>query len=353
MSDEKELNMQEVKQEDGRVRSGQARMKRMTAEERSELARLAAKTRWENQSESNIHVTMHGGSLRLGATAISCAVLVSPDLGREVRVLSERELARAFGAKRGGSHWRRRAAGAPGSDMPLILSAGNLQPFIDDELREALGRRYTYKVKGGGNSVAYGMEAELLPQICEVLLRARDAGKLIGGQAEIALAADILIRSLAKVGIVALVDEATGFQRTRDREALQEFLSQLIGHELAKWEKRFPDEFYRQIFRLKGWTYDSRSSRRPMQMAQITADIVFQRLGPSVLDELRERMPQTSTGKKKGKLHQLLTLDVGAPALSKHLEKVIILATATDDYNTFYEMLGRVAPNPDKTPSLF
>lgn len=345
--------MPENETENGRVRSGQARMERMTAEERRELARLAAKTRWDNQAGTTIYETTHGGSLQLGATTISCAVLVAPDLDREVRVLSERELARVFGAKRGGAHWRRRAAGAPGADMPLILSAGNLQPFIDSELREALGRRYSYKVKGAANSVAYGMEAELLPQICDVLLRARDAGKLIGGQTEIAFAADILVRSLAKVGIVALVDEATGFQRSRDREALQEFLSQLIGHELAKWEKRFPDEFYKQIFRLKGWTYNSNSSRRPVQMAQITADIVFQRLGPSVLDELRQRMPLTSSGKKKGKLHQLLTLDIGAPALSKHLEKVIILATATDDWNNFYEMLDRVAPNPDKTPSLF
>jgi hypothetical protein len=64
-----------------------------------------------------------------------------------------------------------------------------------------------------------------------------------------------LVRAFAKVGIVALVDEATGYQYDREKDALQKILEQYISPELLPWEKRFPDEFYREIFKLKGWDF--------------------------------------------------------------------------------------------------
>ena len=90
-------------------------------------------------------------------------------------------------------------------------------------------------------------------------------------QKHIADQAYLLMRSLAHTGIIALVDEATGYQKVRDREALQKILDRYIAKELAKWAKRFPDEFYEQMFRLKGWKYNPASSKRPMQMARVTS----------------------------------------------------------------------------------
>src|SRR5258708_29379167 len=58
---------------------------------------------------------------------------------------------------------------------------------------------------------------------------------------------------ISDLALLALVDEATGFQATRDREALQEMLDRFLRHELAAWAKRFPDQFYEHIFRLRGW----------------------------------------------------------------------------------------------------
>lgn len=78
-------------------------------------------------------------------------------------------------------------------------------------------------------------------------------GVLRKQQAHIAAQADILIRGFATVGIIALVDEVTGYQEIRDRAALHKILDQYLEKEHAKRSKRFPDEFYREIFRLRDW----------------------------------------------------------------------------------------------------
>jgi hypothetical protein len=76
--------------------------------------------------------------------------------------------------------------------------------------------------------------------------------KLTKSQKIVGKKADILVRALASVGILALVDEATGYQYDRARHALEEILDKFISKELRKWAKTFPDEFYEQMFKLRG-----------------------------------------------------------------------------------------------------
>ena len=100
------------------------------------------------------------------------------------------------------------------------------------------------------------------------------------------------MRALAHVGIIALVDEATGYQDVRARNALNEILEQFIADELRRWTKLFPDEFYRQMFRLRGWEWKVQSiKQRPGVVGNYTNDLVYQRLAPGVLDELRRKDP--------------------------------------------------------------
>lgn len=100
-----------------------------------------------------------------------------------------------------------------------------------------------------------GFEATVLQDLCEALLQARDAGLLMTeSERRSAQYADMLIRSFARVGIIALVDEATGFQTDRPADALERYLETLISKELAAWAKKFPNEFYENIYKLKGWT---------------------------------------------------------------------------------------------------
>lgn len=109
---------------------------------------------------------------------------------------------------------------------------------------------------------------------------------------------------------------------------------------------------YEQIFRLKGWTYHASNSKRPMQMAQITVDLVFDRIGPGLTKDLRERRHEIfeETG-KKGHLHRLLTPDVGHPALQHHLSGTTFLAKAFPDgeYAGFHRAMDRVAPRRFRT----
>ena len=211
---------------------GLARAQSLTKSERSEIARNAVQARWakEGKLKNPILKASHGAPdrpVRIGDVEIPAYVLEDG-----TRVLTERGVTKSLGGKRGGSHWSRmRDAGEGGAKLPVYLSAENLKPFIDKELEVALNERIRFVVPVGG-AVAYGVRAELLPAICNVFLKARDAIKLRGRQVELAAKADILIRGLAHVGIIALVDEATGYQDDRARNALAKILEAFVAKEI-------------------------------------------------------------------------------------------------------------------------
>lgn len=276
----------------------------------------------------------HEGILKVGQ--IPCAVLEDG-----TRVLSERGVTKALGGKRGGSHWKRRREG--GADLPVFISANNLRPFIDKDLEVALKEPIRYRPKGGGGT-ANGFNAELLPKICDVLLKARAAGKIRPTQEHIAVQAEILVRGFAHVGIIALVDEATGFQVIRDRDALQEILDRFLKKELAAWAKRFPDEFYEQLFRLKGWQWKGMKINRPQVVGHYTKDLVYERLAPGILRELESRNPRNLRGERNAKHHQWLTEDIGHPALSRHIYALIGFMRACSDWKQFYGLVKRAFP---------
>jgi hypothetical protein len=63
-------------------------------------------------------------------------------------------------------------------------------------------------------------------------------------------------------------------------------------------------------------------------------------------------MPRDETGKKKGKLHQLFTDDMGHPALAQHLHAVTMLMKSCDTWTEFKRKLDRVAPKRGATLEL-
>ena len=246
----------------------------------------------------------HAGDLNIGErTVIPGAVLEDG-----TRVLTRTGVLRAIG---------RRAEAQRGRKYdeqlrtPVFLTAKNLNAFIDRDLLNNL-TPILFKPLGAGR-MAIGYKAELLPQICNVFLEAEDAGVLYLRQQHIAQQCKILIRGLAVVGITALVDEATGYQEVRDRLALQATLDKFLRKEFAKWAKRFPDEFYKEKFRLKNWQWQQLQGRRPRLVGYYTRDLVYDRLAPGLLAELEERNPKDETGHRKAKHHQWLTEDVGHP----------------------------------------
>lgn len=278
--------------------------------------------------------------LRLGNVEIPCYVLED---GK--RVIVRNGMYIALNMSSGGSGERTRT----GADrLHKFLNTKAIKPFASNELQDRTNNPLKFTTTGGGN--AYGYEATILADICEAVLEARKEGSLNRQQEHIAEQCEILVRAFAKVGIIALVDEATGYQYVRARKELNEFLDKFIADELLKWTKTFPDEFYQQLFRLRGWRYSPLSVKRPTLIGKLTNDIVYTRLGPNVLDELKKRNPKNSRGKRRHKYFQWLTEDVGHPKLREHLAQVIVLMRATTRWDDFKRLLNRALPKWESMP---
>jgi hypothetical protein len=153
------------------------------------------------------------------------------------------------------------------------------------------------------------------------------------------------VRAFARVGIIALVDEATGYQADRDRDELHKILAAFISEELLPWAKRFPDEFYQQMFRLKGWQYSPIKGKRPREAGKITNQLVYEKLPPGVLDELRRKNPVVSNWQRRYKHHQFLTEDIGHPSLQRHLLAVTTLMRAATTWREFDALLQKAFPS--------
>ena len=268
----------------------------------------------------------HQGVLRIADIEIPCFVLEDG-----TRVISGRGVTKAIGMKGRGQGIRR------------VVGHKALSPYFGDDLQMAI--RNPIRFRGIGLRETAGYEATIIQKLCDAILTASEAGALRTEQEKrYAKFRYILIRAFAQVGIIALVDEATGYQEDRARDALEEILRNFISAELLKWVKTFPDEFYRQMFRLRNWQYYQFSVKRPSVAGRITNDIIYERLAPGVLDELRRITPKNVKGRRKHRYHQRLTADIGHPALREHLASVITLMKASTSWRRFYAMLNRALP---------
>jgi len=236
-----------------------------------------------------------------------------------------------------------------GALLKSFLSKNNIKPYINNNLAMALSNPIRFIRPGRGGKTAVGYEATILVDICEALLVARKEGKLTPKQLIIASQCEILTRAFAKVGIIALVDEVTGYQEIRDRLALQAILDKYLTDEKAKWAKTFPDEFYKYMFQLKGWEFNPLSVKRPSVIGHITNDIVYSRITPGLLPKLKELNPKTEKGIKKYRHHQFFTRDYGFPELKQHILNLIFAMKAADSWSTFYRMLNKAAPKYGST----
>lgn len=328
----------------GAAKGGDARAKKLSPERRREIAQAAIQARWVKAGKEPVPIATHDGEIRIGDLNIECAVLAD---GR--RVLSQRGVGRALGRKHGGEDFRRRQGGG---ELPIYIGAANLKPFISKELEAVVSKPIFYRA---GVNTAHGIQATVLPQICDVWLKARDAGVLKAAQLPIAAKADIIVRGLAHTGIIALVDEATGYQDARAKDALAKILEAFIAKELRKWISTFPTDYYKELFRLRGWTFPNLPAdqrKRPVLVGKITNDVIYDRLAPGVRSELNRVTPRDDKGRLKHKLFQRLTDDVGHPKLREHLASVITLMRASDNWQHFMHMLNRSLPRYGDTPFL-
>jgi hypothetical protein len=208
--------------------------------------------------------------LRIGTTiAIPCYVLED---GR--RVLAHAGMLTALDMVAGG-------IGNAGSNrLANFITSKRLRPYIPSRLARSILQPILFRAPRAGR-FAYGYEATVLADLCDAILEARKRLALEERQRHIAERAEVLVRAFARVGIIALVDEVTGYQADRDRDALHKILAAYVSPELLPWAKRFPDEFYQHMFRLRGWTFDPQHGPRGPRLAGLlTVQLVYDKLPP-------------------------------------------------------------------------
>ncbi len=281
----------------------------------------------ENENEYEVFECTHKGELTLGDKKVACAVLSN---GK--RIITQTALFDAFNRPRKGE---KRLDG-----LPSIIGAKNLLPFITDEIKEK-SQHINYYMNNG--KITSGYDAELIPLICELYLTAYDNNVLHDSQEKIIMQSNILIRSLAKVGITALIDEATGYQYDRESNALQELLKAYIAEDFLKWQARFPKKYYEELYRLHKWdNFDPATMKHPQYLGKFTNTYVYDYLPDGVLEELRVKNPKTKQGTRTKKHHQFLSGNIGIPHLEKHITKIITIMELSDNQEEFKENFRKV-----------
>lgn len=282
----------------------------------SRYARTAmSKTPKTPATSEKIHRVIAGSPTKLmqiGDATIECYVL---DNG--VRVLSNMGMQRALGlSDRGGR-------------MADFVKKAVLKPYITDEIPAAVKTPYKFyrpqDNESNRSTIASGIEATVLKKLCDGMLKARrdHPEKLSPADLVVAQQAEILLGGLAEVGIIALVDEVTGYQKKKDE--YQQILAKYIAKELQPWVKTFGDDYYYQIYRLKGWDWNRFAvdkKNHPWAVANITNRVIYEKLPDGVLDALKEQEPANAKGVRKHRLHQHLTPDEGKVHLLKHMGAV-------------------------------
>lgn len=320
---------------DIQAKGGKARAKVLSPETRKAIAAAGAQARWAKADPSRVDLpkAMCGSlerPLRIGDVEIPAYVLED-----ERRVLTVSGMSDGLSMARGGSEVKGL------NRFELFISRDRIKSFIPDDLAQRIHSPIIFLTPTGKK--AYGYEAEVLVDLCEAVLAARAAKKLQTQQEGIAQRCEVLVRGLARVGIVALVDEATGYQEIRAKSALSQILEAYISKELLPWTQRFPLQFYQEMYRLLGWQLDPNSRAKPGFVGKLTNALVYERLPDGVLEELREKNAvDPDTKRRKFKHHQFLTEEVGNTHLEKHLSKVIGLMQASDTWGEFKVMFRKV-----------
>ena len=190
---------------------------------------------------------------------------------------------------------------------------------------------------GRGGKPAIAFEATLLIDLCEAILKAKEAKALHKRLLPLALQAQIITLSFAKAGIISAIDEVTGYQEVRERDAIQKIVDKYLTDYAKKWAKVFPDEFWDKLLRAKGFETYIGLPRRSF-VGHWVNDVVYSRLAPGVLTKLRELNPRMNGKSRKWKFTQFMSDDLGVPELRQHLTKsmtVMDLAIATgQDFDT-------------------
>jgi P63C domain len=307
-------------------KGGAARMSKLTLEERKKLASLAAKARWgkarkdpgETASQGYPAIVLSSENTSL-PVARWPGVLTVGDIEIPVYVLEDR---RRIISRTGATTVL--TGGKGGGNLESYVQVRTLERFIPPNL---LDRMIDFSIPEVVNKSVRGMDADIFLEICGGYVRALEAGALESAvQVAIAARASVFLAACSRVGLVALIDEATGYQYRRAEEELQLKLKLFLEEEMRKWEKTFPNELWEQFGRLTNWK--GAVHQRPKYWGNLVMELIYEYLDQDVAQWLRENAPKPRHGQN---YHQWLTSQYGLKKLIEHIWKVIGIASTCQD----------------------
>jgi P63C domain len=309
----------------GPSKGGVARAQKMTAEQRKEIAQKAAEARWGKAQGDQDYLELEAvdgqdlpeakfkGTLPLMDIEIPCYVL---ETGQ--RVIGRTAMTEMLTGIKGGG------------GLEKYIGVAPLKPFINREnvLEKMVAFRLP-EVEGLERHVK-GLPADLVIEVCQGFVRALEAGMkhdsrfalLTARQTEMAVKASMFLSACAKVGLDALIDEATGYQYERASDALQVKLKAYIAEDMRKWEKTFPNELWLEFGRLTNW--HGTVTHRPKYWGKLVIELVYEYLDADVARWLKENAPKP---RHRQNYHQWLTAQYGLRKLLEHIWKLIGVAS--------------------------
>ena len=322
---------------------GDARAAKLPTEQRTQIARKAAEARWG----ADLPQASHDGPLKLGDTVLVAAVLPN---GR--RLLSQGTFLQAIGRARTAKSG---TGGLTGDGLPSFLQADQLKSFISEDIRLAT-TPILFRLKSGQRTVGY--DANLLHMVCGVYQKLhrsltdrmhgddeRDAARakgIYGQYKHIIAACDALMNAFGQRGIEALVDDATGYRADQTKEDVLRVIAKYMSPRLVTLTKRFPPEFFQEIYRLHGWEYKPGSIHHPQYTGKLITKYVYEPLPPGVLEEMKERLPKNENGNRRSQLWRTLSIDTGIPHLDRQIADVLLMMRLSDSKDEFDQKFERI-----------
>lgn len=312
-------------------KGGIARARKLSSEQRSEIAVKAAEARWSKVKDPNrIPEAESDGSLKIGDVELDVY-----RLNDERRLISKRAIARALGLKSEG-----------GNAFMRSMTREGIRSGLPEKLLSKIENPIYFKPLVG--DLADGYEVDTLIEVCDALIVARNEGRLHPSQMFLAMQAEIIVRSCAKVGIIALVDEAVGYVDKR-KDEYRKIFEAFLSEDFQQWNKEYPDKFFNMIYRLYGLKRQNPdSTRHPQFFGHFIRKFIYFPLAHShgaILEMLETKNPVVyAGGSRRYKLFQFLSKEVGIDALRQHLWQTIGIGQASRDRAQFERAFYKAFP---------
>jgi hypothetical protein len=303
----------------GRARGGMARAEALSPEQRREIARNAAVSRW---GQKTLQATHKGNFQRDFGIDVECYVLNDE---QKTAVISQRGMGEALGLGQGGSR------------LPRFINREKMSPYIGRELSQKLENPIVFQSSQVGPNV-HGYDVTILIDICKAVIKAQSDGALGKRQDNIVNQANIIVNASAKAGIKGLVYALSGYDATKE-EVVAAFKF-YVREEARDYEKEFPRQLYAEWYRLYQIPRPERNN--PWKFMHLTLRQVYTPLARSNGRILQLTQAQrTQSAERHKKLHQFLS-DIGVKALRQHLGQLLGIAQISNNQEEYERYIRKV-----------